>query len=681
MVSVARYLLLILILISLVLQGGCSREPGIDLELEVTRIHLMQGGPLLLNLEYRWRRDAGFTLDYQKPMVYVHFLNEEKEIFFQDDHVPPAEVLFGDRHDQTVSYQRCGILLTTDPELFENLDRSHVRIRSGFYEKTEMTRKHPVLDTRMKPTPRPSALPTITALEGTAARTAAGSRATSLPLLLPSSIIRGPATDEPLATRLISREQLSLIRDHLPAPAGGAERPAQQPGPLGIEMPAHTSAEFILRPAAGSRLVFTPLARSRTLFRVTVRRTGEDGEVLLERTVTGDEPELSLALPGPGDGPMSLRLECRGPDPGIWVDARVVEPAPAVPPDRELEGRLVEIRRAARDWNALVVILDATRADALSSYGHSRRTTPTLDRIARQSVQFIESHSSASYTISSTASLFSGLYPTTHRVLDWQDRLWEGFPVLAEALSESGKFTAAITANPCISDTYGMRRGFDHFTVVPRVRDERMDSAAVNSCLEELTPQLAGPAISSFYLYLHYLEPHMPYDPPEPIRELVTRQSSDPSLPATRETIRDPEHARGEEREQLAAHFRALYHGNLTYVDFQLAKALARLRREGLLDRTLLLITSDHGEAFLEHDRMLHGSTVYREEILVPLLVRFPPPLEKLSGLSRHPVNTVDTTAFLLQLLGPPESPLGRSMEGRSYLPPSWVRRVPPPGT
>ncbi len=654
-----RHLLLLVMAAALLLQVGCTREPGIHLDLQVTRIQLMQGGPLLLNLDYHWRRDAGFTLDFQRPMVYVHFLDDDKKIFFQDDHAPPPGVLYGDGSGQTVHYQHCGVLLTTDPALYEILKRSRIRIRSGFYEITEMTRKYEVLDTRMRPTARPSALPTITALEGAAAPPEAGTRLTSLPLRLHSSKIWGPGSVDPLATWLIPEEQVALVRD----------RASDPPGALGIEMPPRTSAEFVLRPAAGSHVVFTPLARSRALFRVKLHLSDGDETLLLERTITGKGTEISLPLPATGDEPVGIRLECEGPDPGVWCDARLIEPELRVPRDPELQGKLVEIRNEARDWNVVLVILDATRADALSSYGNPQRTTPTLDRIARRSVQFTEAHSSASYTISSTASLFSGLYPSTHRVLDWKDRLWEGFPVLGEALSNAGLLTAAIVANPCISKTYGMERGFGHFVVVPVVKDGRMDSAAVNSCLEELTPQLAAPGVSSFFLYLHYLEPHMPYDPPEPIRELVTRGSSTPDLVPTVENIRDPEHARGLEREQLAAHYLTLYHGNLTHVDFQLAKALARLGQEGLLDRTLLIITSDHGEAFLEHGRMLHGSTVYSEEIHVPLLIRFPPSRQNLSGISRHPVSTVDTTAFLLQLLGPAQSQLAGTIEGKSYLP------------
>jgi arylsulfatase len=659
MTSLPRQLLLLALFAALLLQGGCAREPGIHLDLQVTRIQLVQGGPLLLNLDYHWRRDAGFILDFKKPMVYVHFLDDNKKIFLQDDHVPPPEVLHGDSSGRTVHYQRCGVLLITDPALFRNLAHSRISIRSGFYEKTEMERKYEVLNSRMRPTASPSALPAITALEGRAAQSGTGAVLTSLPLLLYASRIWGPGSPDPVATWLVPQEQAALVK----------ERTVDSPGALGIEMPARTSAEFVLRPAAGSRLVFTPLARSRALFRVTLRRSDGDETLLLEREITGKGAEISLPLPVAGDEPVGIRLECKGPDPGIWGDARITEPERRLPADQDLQNTLVEIRAEARDWNVILVILDATRADALSCYGNPQRTTPTLDRIARRSVQFIESSSSASYTLSSTASLFSGLYPSTHQVLDWKDRLGEGFPVLGEALWEKGMLTTAIVANPCISGAYGMDRGFDHFVVVPQVRDGRMDSAAVNSCLAELTPQLADPGVSSFFLYLHYLEPHMPYDPPEPIRGLVTRRSSTPDLVPTVANIRDPEHAWGLEREQLSAHYRALYHGNLTHVDFQLAKALARLGQEGLLDRTLLIITSDHGEAFLEHGRMLHGSTVYREEVYVPLLIRFPPSRRKLSGISRHPVNTVDTTAFLLQLLGPAQSPLARTIEGTSYLP------------
>jgi len=660
MISVPKITCLLLSILLLLLNFGCSRDPGVELDLEVVGIHLMQGGPLVLDLDYHWRRDPGFKLDFEIPNIYVHFLNDEKEIVLQDDYPSRAELVDGNENDREIHYQRSCVLFTSDPALYDYFSQSRVRIRVGFYEVTEMTRKHRVFDRRVKIKHEPAPLPMVTTLESPGTVAGDGWQQVSLPRLLPSATIKRAGSPGPVAVRLIPDEQLALLREQDKPPSGS----------LGIDMPAGCSVEYAVQPPAGTLLDFTPLAGGENLFRVTLVRTDGGEETLLAKAVRGAGDQITLPLPVTGDEVVTLRLTCEGRGLGTWADARLLVPLLPNPGSRPEEGRLVELRDSARDWNILLVILDATRADALSCYGNPERFTPTLDRIAGRSVQFVEHHTPASYTIASTASLFSGLHPTTHRVLDWNDRLWDGFPVLAEMLAEAGKTTASITANPWISANFGMARGFDHFVVVPDIQDQRMDAEAVNSCLDQLIPLLGEPGSSPpFYLYLHYLEPHMPYDPPEPIRELVTQDSNHPDLVADKLTIRKPEFIRGEERDELVHHYRALYQGNLMNVDFQLAKALASLRRDGLLDRTLIIITSDHGEAFLEHGRMAHGYDVYAEVVTVPLLISFPPDAGPLTGIRWDRVNTMDTTAFLLELFSPTNSPLAENAEGMSYLP------------
>jgi arylsulfatase len=299
----------------------------------------------------------------------------------------------------------------------------------------------------------------------------------------------------------------------------------------------------------------------------------------------------------------------------------------------------------ARGADVVVCVLDALSAGRVGCYGDSAAKSPFLDTFAAGALRFEQAHASASYTLASTASLFTGRAPLAHRTLGDKSNIMPfGMPTLAEALREAGYRTAGVSCNPHVAPEAGFGRGFDSFTYHPR---DRMDRLAVPaSALEDARAFWSDAEGAPRFLYLHLLPPHAPYDPPGELGEVAGTER--------RDGLQDTLRAINEERRALAPFDprveRALsrYHAGLTYVDGVLGELLADL---GVLDDegAVIAILSDHGEAFAEHGRILHGSTVHVEMTRVPLLLRAP---GMGSGAIPRLARTRDLAATVCELVG-----------------------------
>jgi len=287
--------------------------------------------------------------------------------------------------------------------------------------------------------------------------------------------------------------------------------------------------------------------------------------------------------------------------------------------------------------NVIFIVVDALRADHVGAYGHSRPTTPFLDRFAEQSVLFERAYSATSWTLPSLASYMSSVYPSVHGLRkrpDQEDhnRLPEEFVTLAESLSEHGLHTASITAQPWLSDQTGLTQGFDHVSTVGNAT--HVDEA--HQVTRALTAWLRENHEQPFFLYAHYMGPHSPYEAPPRYKGRFTAElertatvdrfeqlyEEQNQLLAYREIVT---HARDEgltaaDIEYLSAQ----YDEKLAYADSQLGVLFDEVRQLGLLDDTLIVITADHGEAFFEHGTIFHGQHVHEELVRVPLIVRLP---------------------------------------------------------
>ncbi len=317
--------------------------------------------------------------------------------------------------------------------------------------------------------------------------------------------------------------------------------------------------------------------------------------------------------------------------------------------------------------NIILATLDTTRADHLSCYGYEKTTTPNIDRFAREGVIFRNAYSPAPWTVPAHASLFTGLYPLQHGA-HWASDSEPGVTVgklsrhtvtLAESLSGVGYVTVGITGGPACSSHYGLDQGFTEYndSLLP-ILDPAVESFALFRLLrdrrslvgllsrlhiynERKGDQITRLAIrwiernhtrGPFLMFLNYFDPHMPYDPPRAYREpfggadvVETQERTWGSVP--------------------------LYDGEVAYLDACLGRFFLRLKKLGVYDEALIVLTSDHGEFFGEHNHMGHMNELYEEVIKVPLIIKYPLSQRK-KGIIQRNASLVDVVPTLLFALG-----------------------------
>jgi arylsulfatase A-like enzyme len=323
-------------------------------------------------------------------------------------------------------------------------------------------------------------------------------------------------------------------------------------------------------------------------------------------------------------------------------------------------GRTVEPSAEGR-WNVVVLMVDTLRADRMSLYGATRPTTPGLERLARESVVFDHARSQAGCTFPSVASLLTSRHANRFMVRIEENGMAvpDGVPYLPDVLHRHGYATAAVSASLIVRDTPskinrqgGYGRGFDRFD------ESCLERPA--SCVQERAETILETLPEPFFLYLHYLDPHAPYRPPPwHERQFATRRSA-------RRWVRRGEPGRifrrlyeGDTsvdlRPEDLGHFSDLYDEEVRFLDDQLAAFVDRLRRRGLLSRTLLVLVADHGEELMDHGDFGHCRDLAYETLLhTPLVIRLPDGLADGGATGRRsaPVDNLDLVPTLLDYLG-----------------------------
>ncbi len=267
--------------------------------------------------------------------------------------------------------------------------------------------------------------------------------------------------------------------------------------------------------------------------------------------------------------------------------------------------------------NVVLIVLDAAGARHFGAYGGDPATTPEFDAFAKEATLFLRAYAQAPTTIVSMSSLLTGKYApfvpadgVAYRAADEMS--------IAEVLAGDGYATAAFSQNPWVSETFGFDRGFDTFEVETSKWAESPETAPI---VAAATRWLSDDPGRPFFLYLHLLAPHAPYAPPAPF---AGRFGFDGSVRT--DGGRLLEHQQGSRpltAEDVGRLARA-YRENLAFADAQLGSILDRLREQDLFGDTLVIVTADHGEAFLEHGRIAHATTLYEEMVRVPLAVHWP---------------------------------------------------------
>ena len=329
--------------------------------------------------------------------------------------------------------------------------------------------------------------------------------------------------------------------------------------------------------------------------------------------------------------------------------------------------------RHLKNYNVLLITIDTCRADKLSCYGFGKQTSPNIDRLAEQGFIFDYAFSASNWTKPATASLFTSLYPGTHQTNTLVEKIPSSLLCLPEYFQEAGYHTAVFSANANVTPDFGFDRGVDFFYETMKwsmihfsslfVRLSRLspyleqklagyrlmrngDDSEVRSDyilyerFDEWLEQIKG---EKFFANLHFNAPHASYNPPSEYDVFA----DDPTVPVRRE---EPER-RTRLPENQHRRILSLYYGEIFYVDDLIGKVIQSLKQAGVFDRTILVITADHGEEFFDHQSWGHAHTMFNELLHIPLIFHIPGHRGAPARIQNH-VSIVDIGPTLLSLVG-----------------------------
>ncbi len=317
--------------------------------------------------------------------------------------------------------------------------------------------------------------------------------------------------------------------------------------------------------------------------------------------------------------------------------------------------------------NLLIITIDALRADHMSLYGYSRRTSPNLDEFSRRARVFENAFCTIPKTSASLASMLTGLHPSVLKIKPNLGTLRKGFLTLAEALKEKGYTTGASVFNGNLDRAFGFAQGFDFYDEVWK-RDSRKELSA-DLITRTAVKFLRENADHSFFLWLHYIDPHAPYQPQEKWVE-ETSGGMDIREVNPRIVVGEGEWVDLEGHPHLG-YYVARYDGEIRKADYYVGKVLEELKGLGLLNKTMVIISADHGEELGEHNLFFdHGPLPFNSSVRIPLILYLPG--EK-PGRIKDAVSLMDvvpTVAEVLNLQFP------YSLTGSSLLHPQPGRRL-----
>lgn len=454
-------------------------------------------------------------------------------------------------------------------------------------------------------------------------------------------------------------DELSVAPLADPEGAIPSPRPETSADGSRLHLPFGATADYHLRLPAGSVL---------RLERVDLRGDGGSRLAIRIRPAFGEEVELALLARTNGPERVDLgeftgtivRLSLEAlpgapGEPGGFTLARprIVTLPPASVPGSSPEP---EARSAPADRpNLIVYLVDTLRADHLGTYGYESAVTPNFDRLAAQSTLFEQVVAQSSWTRASVASMVTGFEPHIHRVQDRMDALSSDALTLAEMLSAAGYTTIGVVTNGNVGPKFGFDQGFDLFT---RPERPRYRSSDVNERIFELLEE--GALEEPFLLWVHTLDPHHPYEPPEEFRR---GPAEDPAVLelGTSESLKSFRRGEREVNDSIREQVISLYDSEITCNDHYFGLLVERLKERGLWENSVVVLVSDHGEEFWEHENWGHGHTLFGEQLSIPLIVKEPGQREP-----RRVTSLVQLTDLAPTLLDWAGVPVPASLPGRS---------------
>jgi arylsulfatase A-like enzyme/Flp pilus assembly protein TadD len=289
----------------------------------------------------------------------------------------------------------------------------------------------------------------------------------------------------------------------------------------------------------------------------------------------------------------------------------------------------------------LLITIDTLRPDHLGCYGYAAIRTPNIDQLAREGVRFSQAYTPVPITLPAHASLMTGEFPLANGMHDFGgNKLPSGTVTLAKLLHDNGYTTAAFIGSAVLDSRFGLNQGFatyfDHFEFGPLEEVhldaiERRGDRVTDEALRWLKHNPTHPV----FLWVHLYDPHAPYNPPEPY---ASRYRDHP------------------------------YDGEIAFADAQVGRLVAALKQQGLYDKSLIVLVSDHGESLGEHGERTHGFFIYNSTLHVPLIVKMPGAVPRVVQDEVSLVDVMPTVLQALKIRIPP------SVQGRSLLSPALGR-------
>ncbi len=466
------------------------------------------------------------------------------------------------------------------------------------------------------------------------------------------------------------RRRLAIAVDRIEVKGTvAASSPRLDPKSGSLTLPAASSIQWALWSSPGSRLEIDTIAaevEDATIVASVQLSNGQGQEI--GRWSSGGN--YTAEFPATVGGPVLLTLRhVPGGHPGgdaILRGLRVRSPAGGFGREEERQtntGLVLEPPTAA-PLNVVIYLVDALRADHLGVYGYDRPTSPRVDSFAEQALVFEQAWANSSWTRPAVASILTGLRPEVHQTNRRIDSLPEGVPTLPEILRENGYQTAAVVANPNVSSTFGFDRGFDKFTLLAHGHNRSLHlhhevSRWLSEDREDTRP---------FFLYLHTVDPHLPYDPPEEERQRFASGVERRDLGST-EIVGALLARHFPDEAQYADDLIDLYDAEINNNDTSFGRLLDEIDDLGLSDSTIVVFLADHGEEFYDHGGWIHGTSLYSEVLRIPLIIRVP--VSSNVGRTCIPVQQADLMPTILSLLGL-SMPMG--LQGRNLLSPPSLR-------
>ena len=423
-------------------------------------------------------------------------------------------------------------------------------------------------------------------------------------------------------------------------------------------------------------------------FEASIAETGADPTRVLRRTVSSARrwERAAIDLSAFAGRAVTLRLSLEAPASGaigFWGGPVLRNRAGTVVAGASGAARTALAGAAAPPPQGVILILaDTLRRDHLQPYGYHRPTAPVLSRLASEGALFRDAISQGTWTKVAATSILTSLYPSTHGVTDMPHRIPATLTTLAEAYREAGYATFATSSVPFTGKLTNLQQGVDVLHERSSVTElEGTSAKTARVFTDRLLGWLDERADEPFFAFLHFFDPHSPFEPLPPYEtlwmdpEAIAEHRSD--MKAVAEAVESEfmkmqalpmqaeMDASGVDAERYVEREKIWYDASIRAMDLEIGRLLERLEERGLAERTLIAVVSDHGEEFLEHGRHFHGFNAYGEMINVPLLLWWPGTIPATPAVETT-VQTIDLMPTLLELS---RIPVPEIAQGQSLLP------------